>query len=407
LARDCALFKVLGFACGTVTPFDLFPGTGHVESVVCLSREKADDCEDEPKMISDERSKYKSWSNLKKQMNDLLCDSLKDKISYFYTSYHEVHNAYGRATINYNKKEMVAFSWVEMYAQEREVSQLYQEGKKVSYGELEKGKWIPECKLCDADFINSLTIYLKTDIAISLHSDNYLLRVFAYMDRRVGKRTLIKIKDDVEKLPDWVKQFYRIRCEADGIIFPPKRITDESIVCLVKQNFRMATQDDAAQVLSLYESAKSGAFCVWNESYPSMIEIEHDLETGNLYVMTDGSKIIGAISVVPENELDGFDCWSCKDGKEIARVVIDKAHQGHGLSFEMVQNIVPILLRNGCKAIHLSVVKSNIPAYKTYRKAGFSVVGEAQMYGNDYYLMEKAINTNSLPKGIQTNRLFV
>jgi len=39
------------------------------------------------------------------------------------------------------------------------------------------------------------------------------------MDRRVGKRTLIKIKDDVEKLPDWVKQFYQIRCEADSIVF--------------------------------------------------------------------------------------------------------------------------------------------------------------------------------------------
>ena len=185
-------------------------------------------------MIFDERSKYKSWSNLKKQMNDLLCDSLKDKISYFYTSYHEVHNAYGRATINYEKKELVAFSWVEMYKQEQEVSQLYSEGKKVSYGEMEMKKWMPECKLCDADFINSLTIYLKTDIATALHSENYLLRVFAYMDRRVGKRTLVKIKDEVEKLPDWVKQFYRIRCEADGIVFPPKRITDESIVCLVK-----------------------------------------------------------------------------------------------------------------------------------------------------------------------------
>ena len=235
LARDVALLKERGYALKNAMACDLFPRCAHIESVVCLSREKADDCEDEPKMISDERSKYKSWSNLKKQMNDLLCDSLKDKISYFYTSYHEVHNAYGRATINYNKKEMVAFSWVEMYAQEREVSQLYQEGKKVSYGELEKGKWIPECKLCDADFINSLTIYLKTDIAISLHSDNYLLRVFAYMDRRVGKRTLIKIKDDVEKLPDWVKQFYRIRCEADGIIFPPKRITDET-VCLLEKS---------------------------------------------------------------------------------------------------------------------------------------------------------------------------
>ena len=186
-------------------------------------------------MISDERSKYKSWNNLKKQMNDLLCDSLKDKITYFYTGYHEVHNAYGRATINYCKKEMVAFSWVEMYKQEQELSQLCSQGKNVSYSEMEMKKWMPECILCDADFINSLTIYLKTDIATSLQADNYLLRVFAYMDRRVGKRKLIKIKDEVAMLPKWVKQFYRIRCEADGIVFTPKGITDKSVVLLCNE----------------------------------------------------------------------------------------------------------------------------------------------------------------------------
>ena len=123
-----------------------------------------------------------------------------------------------------------------MYKQEQEESQLHSEGKKVSYGEMEMKKWKPECKLCDADFINSFTIYLKTDIATALRSENYLLRVFAYMDRRVGKRTLVKIKDEVEKLPEWVKQFYQIRCEADGIVFPPKRITDESVVCLTRQS---------------------------------------------------------------------------------------------------------------------------------------------------------------------------
>lgn len=88
--------------------------------------------------------------------------------------------------------------------------------------------------MCETDFINAITAYLKTDVATSLRSDNYLLRVFAYMDRRVGKRTLIKIKDEVEKLPGWAKQFYQIRCEADGIVFPPKRMTDESIACLEK-----------------------------------------------------------------------------------------------------------------------------------------------------------------------------
>jgi hypothetical protein len=80
-----------------------------------------------------------------------------------------------------------------------------------------KEKWIPECVLCDGDFINAVTHYLKTDISSALNSDNYILRVLAYLDRRVGKRTLVKIKDDVEKLPEWVKQFYLIRCEAEGI----------------------------------------------------------------------------------------------------------------------------------------------------------------------------------------------
>ena len=38
LARDCKLFLAHGYATNEATPFDLFPGTGHVEGVVCLTR---------------------------------------------------------------------------------------------------------------------------------------------------------------------------------------------------------------------------------------------------------------------------------------------------------------------------------------------------------------------------------
>ena len=38
LARDCAILRELGYKIGAVTPVDLFPRTGHVESVVCLTR---------------------------------------------------------------------------------------------------------------------------------------------------------------------------------------------------------------------------------------------------------------------------------------------------------------------------------------------------------------------------------
>ncbi|MBQ9783657.1 MAG: 23S rRNA (uracil(1939)-C(5))-methyltransferase RlmD [Clostridia bacterium] len=38
LARDCAWFSEAGYEIGDVTPVDMFPRTGHVESVVCLTR---------------------------------------------------------------------------------------------------------------------------------------------------------------------------------------------------------------------------------------------------------------------------------------------------------------------------------------------------------------------------------
>ena len=39
LARDCALFTTLGYTLSPVTPVDLFPRTGHVETIVCLNKQ--------------------------------------------------------------------------------------------------------------------------------------------------------------------------------------------------------------------------------------------------------------------------------------------------------------------------------------------------------------------------------
>lgn len=39
LARDCAIFKEYGYTTCEATPFDLFPRTGHVETIVCLRKQ--------------------------------------------------------------------------------------------------------------------------------------------------------------------------------------------------------------------------------------------------------------------------------------------------------------------------------------------------------------------------------
>ena len=65
---------------------------------------------------------YKSWSGLNKWLCECLCEELKDRITYFLTRYHKVHDSYGRAAILLDGKELVCFSWIEQYRQEQQVA---------------------------------------------------------------------------------------------------------------------------------------------------------------------------------------------------------------------------------------------------------------------------------------------
>ncbi len=159
--------------------------------------------------------------------------------------------------------------------------------------------------------------------------------------------------------------------------------------------FRPARAEDADRIYSLYKSVVGDEHCVWSEDYPDMREIRHDTETENLYLLTEGGKLIGAISILPENELDPAGAWEICGShcREIARVVISKDFRGRALALDMVNKIAEKLSARGVLAIHLAVEKNNLPAVKTYLKAGFTTVGAADMYGHSYLLMEKLLAT--------------
>ena len=157
--------------------------------------------------------------------------------------------------------------------------------------------------------------------------------------------------------------------------------------------FRKALAGDLEAVANLYQSAIGRPGCVWDDEYPTVTEAAHDLEGGNLYVLELDGSVIGAVSVLCENEWNEFADWQVADGsqREIARVVISEANKGKGYAVQMLEALFSHLAHDGCRAIRLTVAKANPAAMNTYKKLGFEFLNEAFMYGHDYWLCEKVL----------------
>jgi len=157
---------------------------------------------------------YPSWSKLDRQLSGLLCEELKHRLSYFLTRYHKVHNSYGRAAIRLDHRELVCFSWVEVRHQDDDLNELWKETGVWDHHDPDlKNKWDANATYHDMNFLDAATSFLQMPIMKALYSDNYIIRIFAIVDRRIGKRTLQKLREsgDYQNFPAWVKQFYELR----------------------------------------------------------------------------------------------------------------------------------------------------------------------------------------------------
>lgn len=67
-------------------------------------------------------------------------------------------------------------------------------------------------------FYNAFHVYQNSNIDDNLISSDPVVKLFAILDKRVGKRRLLKIIPEIEKQPEWLQPFYRLRIEADAII---------------------------------------------------------------------------------------------------------------------------------------------------------------------------------------------
>ena len=150
----------------------------------------------------------------------MLAECLHGRIRYHCTTY---PNMDGMKIFEVVADGQVAkrFSWetVNSYFIEKGICEKSHPMTKAEYwdGFYETKEQIPKenrTEYTDDEFCAALEQYRNQDIQKSLRSDDAIVRMFAMLDRRVGKRTLLQLKSQTVH-PAWLHQFLDLRTEEE------------------------------------------------------------------------------------------------------------------------------------------------------------------------------------------------
>ncbi len=163
-----------------------------------------------------------SWSGMRKYLEqEMLADSLKGRIRYGCTSYPGMDGC-RIFEVWVDGKQVKRFSWetVNTYFIK---SGLTYNRQPIGFGEywsefwtmLEQYPITERTEYTDDEFCEALKEYRNQNILESLQSENPNIRMFAVLDRRVGKRTLANLLESVNLQPEWLQLFYKLRFHAE------------------------------------------------------------------------------------------------------------------------------------------------------------------------------------------------
>jgi len=159
-----------------------------------------------------------SWSGMRKYLEqEMLAESLKGRVRYGCTTYPGMDGCH-IFEICLDGKQFKRFSWetVNTYF----IKQGYKDNKSP---EETAGYWdgfwsmlaqypiSSRTEYTDEEFCDALAIYRNQDIGISISSPHPLVKMFALLDRRVGKRTMDKLQEQIAEWPIWLRELYEWR----------------------------------------------------------------------------------------------------------------------------------------------------------------------------------------------------
>ena len=155
-----------------------------------------------------------SWFAMRKKLEtEYLAESLRGRISYFTTRYTKAHDQMGRAAILLDGKEVLKGCCYNYYKNEHMVDEYHRQKR---WGICD-GMNLAAGMLDGPDLYNAYYIYDNQSVEKSLCSENMLVRIWAVLDRRVGKRRLVAMADAMSNEHEILRFFYRVRMEAEGL----------------------------------------------------------------------------------------------------------------------------------------------------------------------------------------------
>lgn len=162
-----------------------------------------------------------SWSGMRKCLEDeMIADSLKGRVRYGCTSYVGMDGCH-IFEIWVDGVQIKRFSWetVNTYFIDKGYTDKKPSGIREYWAELwnllDKHPISGRTEYTDNEFCDALEQYRNQEIQVSISSSNPLVKMFAILDRRIGKRTLNRLREEIDAQPLWLRELYKIRMEAE------------------------------------------------------------------------------------------------------------------------------------------------------------------------------------------------
>ena len=160
----------------------------------------------------------KSWSGMRKYLEkEMLADSFQGRVRYNCTTYVGMDGCH-IFEIYLDDEIFKQFSWetvnsyfIRMGYAEKPAQMVIGDYWKDFWELVDRYPMAERTEYTDCEFAEALETYRQSKIKESLNSDNPIVKMFALLDRRVGKRTLEKIADSIKKDPEWVQKVYEFR----------------------------------------------------------------------------------------------------------------------------------------------------------------------------------------------------